>query len=159
VLHKTVNYIWDQLAEDRLTASFIVDGIHIPAGFLTCALRMKGVDRAVLVTDAVTPAMCEPGLYNTGESPVELLPGNRVVLRSDHNRLAGSALSMDRAVANCVRWGGVSLETALTMATVTPSRLARLPERQDMVRFRWDESSHALTVLETTVAGKTVYKA
>jgi N-acetylglucosamine-6-phosphate deacetylase len=158
VLHKTSNYIWDQLAEDRLTASFIVDGIHLPAGFLACAIRMKGAHRCVLVTDAVMPALCPPGSYMLGELPVELLPGNRVVLRSDRDRLAGSALTMDRAVANCVRWGGVSLETALDMATVNPARIAGIPSG-DSVRFRWDEPSHTLTVLETIVAGHTAYKA
>jgi N-acetylglucosamine-6-phosphate deacetylase len=164
VLHKTSNYIWDQLAEDRLTASFIVDGIHIPAGFLRCALRMKGARRSVLVTDAVTPAMCPPGLYMLGELPVELLPGNRVVLRGE-TRLAGSGLTMDRAVGNCVRWGGVTLKTALEMATVNPVRAARIPARQgpaaddagDLVRFQWDESACALEVVETVVAGRRVY--
>jgi len=157
VLHKTANYIWDQLAEDRLTASFIVDGIHIPAGFLNCALRMKGARRSVLVTDAVMPATCAPGPYMLGEMPVELLPGNRVVLRGTE-RLAGSALTMDRAVGNCVRWGGVSLETALEMATVNPARAAGLSQANDLVRFEWEESSCTLTVLETVVAGERVYK-
>jgi N-acetylglucosamine-6-phosphate deacetylase len=168
LLHKTSNYIWEQLADDRLTASFIVDGIHLPPVFVFCAIRVKGAHRSVLVTDAVTPAMCPPGAYMSGESLVDLLPGNRVVLHSDKNRLAGSALAMDRAVANCVRWGGVSLQTALEMATVNPARAVRIPGRQqglaageaaDLVRFHWDESSHALTVLETVVAGKTAYKA
>ena len=60
------NYIWEQLAEDRLTASFIVDGIHIGESFLRVALRAKGVERSVLVTDAVMPAMCAPGRYRPG---------------------------------------------------------------------------------------------
>src|ERR1017187_6946925 len=87
VLPKTFNYVWDQLAEDRLTASFIVDGIHIPQPFLTCAIRIKGANRSVLVTDAVMPAMCKPGLYKLGEAPVELLPDNRVVLRGETSEL------------------------------------------------------------------------
>ncbi|MBZ5586493.1 MAG: amidohydrolase family protein, partial [Acidobacteriia bacterium] len=153
VLHKTSNYIWDQLAEDRLTASFIVDGIHLPPAFVACAIRMKGAGRSVLVTDAVTPAMCQPGLYKLGEMPVELLAGNRVVLRGT-DRLAGSALTMDRAVGNCVRFAGVSLETALEMASATPARAAGLGDCADLVRCRWDESSRSLTVLETTVGGQ-----
>jgi len=166
-LHKTSNYIWDQLAEDRLTASFISDGIHVPQPFLTGAIRIKGVNRCVLVTDAVSPAMCRPGPYYLGELPVDLLAGNRVVLRGA-DRLAGSVLTMDRAVANCVRLGGVSLQDALSMATVNPARAAHIPRRQqglvageaaDMIRFRWDGISHSLTVLETVVAGKTVYQA
>jgi N-acetylglucosamine-6-phosphate deacetylase len=167
VLHKTANYIWDQLAEDRLTASFIVDGIHLPQPFLVGALRSKGANRAVLVTDAVMPAMCRPGPYQLGAVLVELLPDGRVVVRGS-TRLAGSGLSMDRAVANCVRLGGVSLETALAMATVNPARAARIAGRQrglaageaaDLVRFRWDESRYLVDVLETIVAGKTAYRA
>jgi N-acetylglucosamine-6-phosphate deacetylase len=167
-LHKTVNYIWEQLAEDRLTASFIVDGIHIPAGFLKSAIRAKGAGRAALITDAVMPAMCAPGLYQIGEVLVELQAGNRVVLRSDKNRLAGSGLSMDRAIGNCVRWGGVSLRTALEMATVNPARAAGIRGRQkglaagdaaDFVRFRWDAEACTVTVVETVLGGRTVYKA
>ena len=166
VLHKTSNYIWDQLAEDRLTASFIVDGIHIPQPFLTAALRCKGTGRSVLVTDAVMPAMCPPGPYRLGEVPVELLPDRRVVVRGS-TRLAGSALTMDRAVGNCVRLGGVPLHAALAMATVNPARAVCMVGRQqgfaageaaDFVRFHWDESTHSVTVLETIVAGKTVYR-
>ena len=55
------NYIWDQMAEDRLAASFIVDGIHLAIRFCESALRAKGIERSVLVTDAVMPAMCAPG--------------------------------------------------------------------------------------------------
>ena len=78
---KTPNYIWEQLAEDRLAASFIVDGIHLPDAFLRVALRAKGIERSVLVTDAVMPAMCAPGLYSSGEVEVELKDDQRVVLR------------------------------------------------------------------------------
>ena len=62
------NYIWDQLAEDRLAASFIVDGIHLAPAFLKVALRAKGLERAILVTDAVMPAGCAPGPVQAGRS-------------------------------------------------------------------------------------------
>ena len=66
------NYIWEQLAEDRLNASMIVDGIHLGNAFLKVALRAKGIERSVLITDAVMPAMCKPGRYMLGEVEVEL---------------------------------------------------------------------------------------
>ncbi len=116
------NYIWEQLAEDRLTASFIVDGLHLPDSFLRVALRAKTIARSVLVTDAVMPAMCEPGDYMLGEVPVELKEDQRVVLRGG-TRLAGSSLRMDHAIANVMRIAGVSLTEALTMATVNPARI------------------------------------
>jgi N-acetylglucosamine-6-phosphate deacetylase len=164
-LPKTVNYIWDQLAEDRLTASFVVDGIHIPAAFLKSALRAKGVERSVLVTDAVMPAMCAPGLYQLGQVEVELRSDQSVVLRGG-TRLAGSALRMDHAIGNCVRLGEASLRDALAMATVNAARIGRIPgrrrgltpgEKADMVRFQWNEADKLLCVRQTVVAGQTVY--
>ena len=167
LLPKTQNYIWEQLAEDRLTASFIVDGIHIPGAFFRSAVRAKGVERSVLVTDAVMPAMCSPGFYKLGQIDVELRPDDRVVMRGE-TRLAGSALRMDRAVGNGVRLGQVSLRDALTMTTVNPARVARIAGRQrglapgekaDLVRFHWDDTMHELKIIETVVAGTSVYSA
>lgn len=167
VMPKTDNCIWDQLAEDRLTAGFIVDGIHIPGVFFRSAVRAKGVERSMLVTDAVMPAMCLPGPYRLGQVDVELREDGSVVLRG-LTRLAGSALRMDRAIANAVRLGGISLSEAVSMATVNPARAARIAgrrrgltpgEKADLVRFRWDGPSAALTILETVVAGETVYTA
>jgi N-acetylglucosamine-6-phosphate deacetylase len=105
------NYIWDQLAEDRLAASFIVDGMHLPASFLKVALRAKGLERSVLITDAVMPAGCAPGCYKLGEVDVEMLPEGRVVLRGG-TRLAGSSLRIDRGVENLMRIAGLSLRDA-----------------------------------------------
>jgi N-acetylglucosamine-6-phosphate deacetylase len=167
ILPKTQNYIWEQLAEDRLTASFIVDGIHIPGSFFRAAVRAKGVERAVLVTDAVMPAMCAPGPYKLGQVDVELHENGSVTLVGN-DRLAGSALRMDHAIGNSIRLAGVSLREALAMATINPARVARIAGRQrgfapgekaDLVRFRWNEAEQSLQVIQTVVAGATVFSA
>ena len=164
-LPKTNNYLWDQLAEDRLAGCFIVDGIHIPQNFFRSALRAKGAERCVLVTDAVMPALCEPGPYRLGQVDVLLRPDGSVVMR-DSQRLAGSALSMDRAIGNSVKLGGISIATALPMATTNAARVGRIAgrlrglvpgEKADLVRFRWDAASQSLVVKETVVAGHSVY--
>src|SRR6185436_5143105 len=72
VLRRHPNYIWEQLAEDRLMADFIVDGIHLDASFLKVALRAKTIARSAIVTDAVTPAGSAPGRYRVGELEVEM---------------------------------------------------------------------------------------
>ena len=165
-LHKTQNYIWDQLADERLTASFIVDGIHIPRVFVHSAMRAKGFERSVLVTDAVMPAMCEPGPYQLGQVAVELLANGSVVLRGG-NRLAGSAVRMNQAVGNTVKLAAISLQQAITMATTNAARVGRIAGRQrglvpgekaDLVRFTWDLENFNLTIVETIVAGISVYK-
>ena len=68
VLPRHPNYIWEQMAEDRLTAGFIVDGIHLPASFLKVALRAKGMERAVLVTDAVDARRVRAGPVQAGRN-------------------------------------------------------------------------------------------
>lgn len=165
-LPKTQNYIWDQLAEDRLTASFIVDGIHIPGTFFRAAVRAKGPEKSVLVTDAVTPAMCPPGPYKLGQVDVELLDDGSVVLRGE-SRLAGSALRMDDAIGNSVRFSRQPLAVVLAMATTNPARVGRIPgrmrgmtpgERADVVRFAWDAAKNRVRVLQTIVAGRSVYE-
>jgi N-acetylglucosamine-6-phosphate deacetylase len=164
--HQTMarwNYIWDQLAEDRLAATLIVDGLHLPDPFLRVALRAKGVERSILITDAVMPAMCAPGDYHLGEIAVELKEDQRVVLAGG-TRLAGSSLRMDRAISNVMRIAGLSLTEAVTMATINPARVGRVVSRQrglrngeraDLVRFRLKDG--ALTVLETYLSGERVY--
>ena len=163
VLPRHPNYIWEQLAEDRLAASFIVDGIHLSDAFLRVALRAKGTERSVLVTDAVMPAMCAPGDYDLGDVQVELKDDQRVVLRGG-TRLAGSSLRMDRAIANVMRIGRVSLTEAVAMATINPARVGRVSARQrglrpgqraDLVRFRLEDGD--IQVLETFLSGRRVF--
>ncbi len=169
MLPRHPNYIWDQLAEDRLAASFIVDGIHLPPAFLKVAFRAKGVERSVLVTDAVQPTGCAPGVYMLGEMEVELLPEGKVQL-TDPNRqgLAGSALMMHVGVGNLMRLGGLSLMEAVTMATRNAARVGRIASRQrglavgeraDLVLFRVDEASQTLSIEQTYMGGKLVYSA
>jgi N-acetylglucosamine-6-phosphate deacetylase len=135
MLPKTSNYIWDQLADDRLTASFIADGIHIPAGFLRSALRAKTIDRSVLVTDASSPAGALPGRYKLGEQDVDLTVDGRVVM-AGQNRLAGSALKLNEAVARVMREAGLSLEEVLQLATANPARAACLEIPKEQILFR-----------------------
>ncbi len=160
------NYIWDQLAEDRLSAGLIVDGIHLGAAFLKVALRAKTSARAILVTDASMPALAAPGEYMLGEVAVELTADGRVVLLGG-DRLAGSSLRMDDGIGNVIRMAGIGLVEALAMATRNPARVGRVGGRQrglvpgdraDLVLFHWDAAAKKLTPIETIVSGKSVWK-
>jgi N-acetylglucosamine-6-phosphate deacetylase len=163
VLPRHPNYIWDQLAEDRIAASFIVDGIHLPSQFLKVALRAKGLERSLLVTDAVMPAGCAPGRYKLGEVDVELHDDGSVRLVGG-TRLAGSALLMHHAIGNVMRFAGLSLRDAITMATRNPARVGRVAgrqrgltpgERADLVRFR--ESAGVIEIVQVWTNGHRVF--
>jgi N-acetylglucosamine-6-phosphate deacetylase len=160
------NYIWEQLGEDRLMAGFIVDGIHLPETFLRVAVRAKGIERCVLVTDAVAPAGCAPGRYRLGDLAVELTSDGRVVLAGQH-RLAGSALRMDRAIENLIRLAHLSLGDAVRMATVNAANAGRVSGRQqglapddiaDLVQFRFDPQAARIEIGTTWLAGQEVYR-
>ncbi len=167
VMARHPNYIWEQMAEDRLAADFIVDGIHIGESFLKVALRAKGLERSILVTDASSPAGAAPGRYKLGEQEVDLTEDNRVVL-AGQTRLAGSALRMDRGVENLMKIAGLSLADAITMATRNPARIGRVGgrirglvpgDRADVVMFTLDSKEKRIKVLKNWVSGKLVYEA
>jgi N-acetylglucosamine-6-phosphate deacetylase len=123
------------------------------------------MERAVLVTDAVMPAGCEPGAYKLGEVDVVLHADGSVRLAGG-TRLAGSALKMHKAIGNVMRFAGLSLREAVTLATRNPARVGRIASRQrglnpgergDLVRFRFDRATKEIEVLETYVAGQRVH--
>src|ERR1700722_3637451 len=167
VMRRHPNYIWEQLAEDRLMADFIVDGIHLPPSFLKVALRAKSLDRAVLVTDASAPAGCAPGRYQLGEQAVDLTADNRVMLVGQE-RLARSALRMDRGVENLMRIAGLSLADAVRMATTNAARAGHVPgrtaglipgDRADLIRYGFNSATKSIGIEATYVSGEKVYQA
>ena len=155
------NYIQKQLATDALMASLIVDGHHLPPYVVKNMIRCKGADRAILVTDAMAAAAAPPGKYRLGEVLAEVGPDGYVRLPGTPY-LAGSALTMDRAVENVARFAGLSLDEAIRLATVQPRRL--FPDlgggiapgaRADLIVLR---AGPPLRVEATIIEGEVVYR-
>jgi N-acetylglucosamine-6-phosphate deacetylase len=122
MLHKVDNPLFAQLAEDRLSASLIADGIHLPPQAVKVMLRVKGLDRLILVSDAVSAAAAAPGLYPFADLVVEHAPDGSVRLPGSRY-LAGSALTLDAAVRNLAGWNLATPEEALRMASHNPRDL------------------------------------
>ena len=116
MLPKLANTLLAQLAEPRLAACFIADGHHIPPPALAALVALKGVDRSILVTDAVLAAAAPPGRYRFAGMDVEHTAAGAVVQPGASN-LAGSALTLDQAVRNVVAWGIADPATAIAMAS------------------------------------------
>ena len=121
-LHKVDNPIMAQLAEDKLVAGLIADGIHLPPFAVRAMIRAKGPGRAVLVTDAVAAAGAAPGRYGFAGMEIDLAEDGSVRLPGS-GTLAGSGLTMDRAVRNLVAWGIAPAAVALRMAGSDPAAL------------------------------------
>ncbi len=116
------NVVLSQLGQDGLHATFIADGLHIPAPTLRVYLRAKELNRSVLVTDATAGAAAPPGNYRLGPVPIRALADGSV-REAESPRLAGSALTMDRAVANIAAWLDLPLAEAVRLAHENPLRV------------------------------------
>lgn len=120
LLPKFDNPLLAQLAEDRLYASFIADGLHVPPFALKAMLGAKGLARAILVTDATAAAAAPPGRYELAGMTIERAPDGSV-RAPGASMLAGSSLELDQAVRNVVSWGIAPASDALRLATETPA--------------------------------------
>lgn len=140
-------------------AELIADGVHVHPAVGGLLLRAKGVERAVLVTDAMRAAGLGDDVYELGGHAVTVAGG---IARLADGTLAGSTLTLDRAVRNAQRWGDLSFGAAVAIASTTPARSIGL---QDVGVLRpgawadlvlWDEH---LRVRMTIVQGRVVYNA
>ncbi len=121
-LPKLANPVFAQLAEDRLAAGVIADGIHLPPPALKVLLRAKGPGRTFLVTDATAAAAAPPGLYPFAGMTVERSADGTVRVPGGGG-LAGSSLCLDQGVRNLCAWGLATPTEALAMADAVPRTL------------------------------------
>lgn len=117
--HREPGILGTVLADDRVTADLIADGIHVHPEMVSLFLRAKGPDRAVLITDAISATGMGDGRFRLGGFEVEV-KGDRCEL---DGRLAGSVLTLDRAVTNITQFAGWSLQQAIRLATLNPARV------------------------------------
>ena len=117
------NPIQKQLALDDLMASIIVDGVHLPDYVVKNFVRAKGIDRILLTTDSMAGAGAPPGRYSLGDLEVEVGKDDRSARLPGTPYLAGSTLTMDRAVTNVMRYADLPLGPALQMAGKNAEKL------------------------------------
>jgi N-acetylglucosamine-6-phosphate deacetylase len=162
MIHRHDNPLWPQLAEDRLSATLIADGFHLTRDEILCFSRMKGIERLILVSDALDLAGLPPGEYLRGERKILLTPD--VATYPVEQVLAGAVSSLRTAVSNMMRFTGCSLADAIQMASTNPARLIGLNNRgeirpglrADLILFTLEEGD--IIIQQTIVAGRTVYR-
>jgi N-acetylglucosamine-6-phosphate deacetylase len=116
--HREPGILGVTLTDVRLTADIIADGIHVAPAVVDLFIKAKGLERAILITDAISATGKPDGSYRLGEMEVTVRDG-----RCEHEgKLAGSVLTMDRAVRNAVAFAGIPMQAAITLATLNPAR-------------------------------------
>ena len=111
-----IAYVLDQPA---LFAEIICDGIHVDPMMVRLYFKAKGEDRIILVTDGISATGMPDGTYMLGDMKVEVHDGHC----TSNGTLAGSVLTLDRAVKNFVEFTGAGLDTAVAGASRNPSQL------------------------------------
>jgi len=158
--HRDPGLLGEVLTDDRLMAMVILDGIHVDPVAFQLLLRCKGPRGIVLVTDSVRHKAL-PATRGTGQAGARPKAG-RGAFYTGRGILAGSRLTMIRAVRNAVVFGKISLLDAVHMASFNPARLLGLGrdlgslevgKRADLVVF-----DKQFRVVMTLVDGKIVYQ-
>jgi len=157
MLPRHPNVIWELLGADALFASLIGDGFHLPPATVKSMIRAKGPDRTMLVTDAMAAAGCdardEPSRspkasaerrFTIGDVECELGADGRVSLPGTPY-LAGSSLTLDRAIANTVRFTGLPIDAVIPMASTIPAAYMGMTTI-GTVTAEWDPTQGELSI-------------
>ena len=170
-LHRHRNYIWSQLADDRLTASIIVDGHHLPPAVVKTFVRAKTAARCVLISDMSGLAGLGPGRHSSKMGDLEMLADGKLVVAGQREILAGASTPLGTGVANVIQFAGVDLATAVRMATYHPAALLGMAQGgldvgdpADLVTFDLIEpcdagGTAAFQVRATVLGGEPVWQA
>jgi N-acetylglucosamine-6-phosphate deacetylase len=121
--HRDPGILAEVLTDPQVSADIIVDGIHVSPAVVRLFLKAKGIDGSVLITDATAAAGMPDGRYQLGPMLVDVKDGMCTI----DGKLAGSVLTMDRAVRNLMEFGSWSLKDAVRAATLNPAQAAGLP--------------------------------
>lgn len=159
-LRRHPNYLWDQMAEDRLVAGLIVDGHHLPPEVVKTIVRAKSPARCILVSDFSGLAGLDPGRYASSGGELEILEDGRLVIAGQDQLLAGASLPIGVGITNIMDFTGEDLPTAAAMATENPARLLNLQlggflpgDVGDFVVFRIEQTGTGRRLMvEKTVA-------
>jgi N-acetylglucosamine-6-phosphate deacetylase len=123
--HREPGILGTALTCDAVYAEMICDGIHTAPEMVKLWWRAKGPERAILVTDAMSAAGMPDGEYQLGGFAVQVANGRAMA----RGVLAGSVLTLDRALTNFMAFTGAPLELALRLLTVNPALMTGLGDQ------------------------------
>jgi N-acetylglucosamine-6-phosphate deacetylase len=127
--HREPGILGAVLENDELTADIIADGIHVHPSVLGLFLRSKGPDRAILITDAISATGMPDGVYSLGGLEVQVSNG-----RCEYQgKLAGSVLTLDRAIRNVMAFAGWQLQQAIKLATLNPAQRLGISDQRGLL--------------------------
>lgn len=157
--HREPGIVGASLMDDRVYCEIIYDRFHLHDVAVKMALKMKGYDRVILVSDAMMAAGLEDGQY--------VLGGQKVFVKDDKPRLesgsiAGSTLNLQKAIYNMVNYLGVSIKDGVKMASLNPAKAIKMDKeigsieigkRADLILF-----DHEINIKRVYIEGKLAWQ-
>jgi N-acetylglucosamine-6-phosphate deacetylase len=113
------------LTDRRVSADIIADGVHLDPAIVKLFANAKGPEQTVLITDSISATGMPDGRYRLGSFEVDVRDGKCMA----DGKLAGSVLTMDRAVRNLARFAEWDLPQAVAAASQNPARVARIANK------------------------------
>ncbi len=160
VHHRSPGTAGAVLSMDEITCELIADTIHVHPAILKLVVRAKGTDRVVLITDAIMGAGMPDGQYELGGQAVTV--ANHTATLAD-GTLAGSVLTMDRALRNVLTATGLSLAEAWPMTSANAARQIGVEDRKGRLVAGYDADIVLLdaqnNVTLTIAQGRVLYRA
>jgi len=156
--HRQPATVGATLALDSIYAQMIADNIHVHPAAMKILARGKGIARTILITDAMRAAGLPPGDYDLGRQTVTVKDG---VCQLADGTLAGSILTMERALANFIAATGLSLAEAWPVTSRTPAQSLGLAQQMGSIAPGYQADlvllDAQLDVVATVVGGQIVY--
>jgi N-acetylglucosamine-6-phosphate deacetylase len=157
------------LADPRCTIDFIADGVHVHRTVVKMAVAAKGWQGVLLATDSNVGAGLPPGKYDTPVGgTIQIAPGDAARIHAPgsplHGLLAGSALTMDRGMANLLEWLDLPEEHVWAIGSRNPAKLLGLVGKgtlalgADADLVLWDQAAGRLHACRTWVRGRCVFQ-
>ena len=161
-IHRFNNPLWTQLADDRLNASIICDGFHLPPEIVQTFFKVKGAERLILTSDVTKFAGMPPGEYDFNGKNIVLSAEGCLRIPSQ-NVFAGAASPITKGVENIMRFTNCSLADAINMAARNPAKLYGFKDRgeiepgkrADLILFTMEKGE--LSVKKTIIGGEVVF--
>jgi N-acetylglucosamine-6-phosphate deacetylase len=157
--HREPGVVGAALSSPKLIVEMIADGIHLHPMVLKMLTQIKESEKLVLITDAMRATGFKEGTYDLGGQEVIVTQGQA---KLKNGTLAGSVLTMDKAVKNLVTKVGISLLNAVQMASYNPAKCLGIDDKKGSLELYKDADivilNKSLETELTMVAGKVVYR-
>lgn len=157
--HREPGILGEGLINDNLFAEINSDGVHLNPKIIQLILKIKGIDRSILITDGTKASGLPDGIYKRGDKEVVVEDG---AVRTKDGLLAGSSSTMIKAVKNIVKWEQLPFEQVIQMASENPAKSIKMNNYIGKI----SEGTHAdfvvlddkLNVVSTWVDGREQYR-